>query len=334
MKKFILNALRRISLLLVAIWLFAMLIALIAGPFVDASDNDALIYRLEVLWMFLLPALAIIYKVNPKGVFSNLGIHFTKGIKRTMIFFLCVVVLTMSGFLIIDNKHSDNYLAMIQEKNSQADTNPDDIQSTEEPLFIETSESTIETTESESLLKVETTDTMPTEPSEPENDIIESRFVGTEGCTFDITGSFDCDGVIYEIHSVKIKADRDSESPDYNYYEIFFDLTIHNSRNEIVEWDLAYNGNLYGLLCHRGVERRLGGNSNIKDEDFSNMKLRSEGTLAPGESVQGYRSLVCMPNSVDFPKDTWPLYTDEAFDLKLHLVVNEIDYVLTIHFNQ
>ncbi len=163
---------------------------------------------------------------------------------------------------------------------------------------------------------------------------IQSHFVGKEGCTYDVSATFDCDDVIYEIHSVKISSDRDSESPNYNFYKIFFDFSIKNERNTSVDWNLAYTGNLYGLLCHRGAERYLGGNSHIKDDDYISKKRMSNGTLASGQSANGYSTLVCMPDSVDNPKDTWPLYSDEPFDLELHLVVNNTDYKFKIQFNQ
>lgn len=174
-----------------------------------------------------------------------------------------------------------------------------------------------------------------TDNESPETEApIQSHFIGKEGYTYDVSATFDCDGVIYEIHSVKISSDRDSESPDYNFYKIFFDFSIKNERNTSVNWSLAYNGNLYGLLCHRGVERDLGGNSNIKDDDYISKKRMSNGTLASGQSANGYSTLVCMPDSVNNPKDTWPLYSDEPFDLELHLVVNNIDYKFKIQLNQ
>ena len=163
---------------------------------------------------------------------------------------------------------------------------------------------------------------------------VKGRFVGKEGFTFFGSSAFDCDGVIYEIHSIKILSDLDSESPNYNFYKIFFDYSIKNERNSSVNWNTAYTGNLYGQLCHRGAERRLGGNSNIKDDDYNTKKRKTSGTLVAGESADGYISLVCTPDSVDNPKETWPLYTDEPFELELHLVVNDTDYKFKIQFNQ
>lgn len=175
----------------------------------------------------------------------------------------------------------------------------------------------------------QSSDTETTETEAP----IRSHFVGKDGCTYNVSATFDCDGVIYQIHSVKISSDRDSESPDYNFYKIFFDFSIKNERSAPVDWNTAYYGNLYGQLCHRGVERRLGGNSNIKDDNYSAKKRMPSGALTTGQSSDGYVSLVCT-ESIDNPKDTWPLYTDEPFELELHLVVNDTDYKFKIQFNQ
>ena len=161
------------------------------------------------------------------------------------------------------------------------------------------------------------------------------RFVGMDGCEFVVDGPFDLDGVSYTINRIKISADRDSETLSYdNYHKIFYEYTIKNNRKAKVEWDMAYNGNLYGYLRHRGAERRLGGNSFIKDESFTELKYMPEGSLAAGGVVSGYNSLVCLPDSINFSDDTWPLYSDEPFVLELHLVVDEMDYVITISFNQ
>ena len=170
-----------------------------------------------------------------------------------------------------------------------------------------------------------------TEQSESESI---DHFIGTAGCEFVINEPFELDGVIYTINRIKICSDLDNESPSHNYYKIFYEYTIQNNRNEAIEWDMAYNGNLYGLLCHRGVERYLGGNSFIQDESFKDMEVMSEGTLGAGEKISGYNSLVCTPNQVDLPKETWPLYTNEQFSLVLHLLINNTDYSFTISFNK
>lgn len=193
-----------------------------------------------------------------------------------------------------------------------------------------TRESSNISTETQEILKGSLADD--TESATSDNT---GRFVGKAGYEFSINEPFDLDGVIYTINRIKISADRDSEALSYgNYYQIFYEYTIENNRQAKIEWDMAYNGNIYGFLCHRGAERQLGGNSFIKDESFNNVKYMPEGTLAAGSVVNGYNSLVCTPDSINFPEDTWPLYSDEPFDLVLHLVIDEVDYVLTISFNK
>lgn len=160
-----------------------------------------------------------------------------------------------------------------------------------------------------------------------------NRFVGKTGCEFTVSEPFELDGVTYTISRIKICSKMDSESPSYNYYKIFYEYTIENNRKESIEWDMAYNGNLYGLLCHKGAERKLGGNNVIKDDSFDKSKYAPEGTLAAGATISGYNSVICQPDLLDFPAETWPLYTDEPFSLILHLVVNSTDYSLTISFN-
>lgn len=344
MKKLLSTAFRWLGLAFVIIWILAMLIALIAGPFVEATAKDTLIYRIEVLWAFLTPAVATIYWINPKGLFNRMGRNRLQKKRHAIAYFTCAIVLVSGGFSAIDAQHSEQYLVAFQESNKNQteptlappavsetiQTEPSSTTSVEEAKPDEA-----EKTEGEdSILNIELPDNTNTPSVPSEEDITAGRFVGTDGYTFSVVDSFDCDGIIYEIHSVKIKSDRDSELKSYNFYEIFFDFTIRNERNVPVNWNLAYNGNLYGLLCHRGVTGKLGGNNNIKDSDFSHMKLCSSGTLAPGDSLDAYRSLVCMPYTGNYSDDTWPLYSNEPFSLELHLVVDDIDYILAIDFNQ
>lgn len=437
MRNKLLQTIRYIIIAFVCIWLAIMVIAVIMGPVVDVNNTDRLIFRLEVMWLFLVPVIGVIIKVNPKGVFSKIVTNRKKTIKQQVIYWISVVLITMVGISVINEKHTDQYKEALrqhnQETNESESLTDEDLGAIVDP--IESGEGSENTDEgvleppseepalltwgelsknhdryievmsllgrefcngvySDSLndallndderelvkslfLYYQTNGSLSSDftesftafcvgeefanmyeqpfydsladsfqvawksdntyyidvkvPEQPQE--IESRFVGKEGITFDVSTAFDCGGVICEIYSLKIKSDSDSESPAYNYYKIFYDLTIRNERSTSISWNLAYTGNLYGLLRHRGAERKVGGNTHIKDDDFNHEKLLSRGELKAGESETGYRSLVCSP-TIDYPNDTWPLYTDEKFELELHLVVDDVDYILTLPFNQ
>lgn len=236
-------------------------------------------------------------------------------LKTIMIIFVTLFIVGMVGVVIFVAEFANVFKAMQTEKESIFNQNPTVITPTE-TTAITTETTTIDSTEQTTAY---------------EN---ANRFIGTAGCEFSVNEPFELDGVIYNITRIKISSARDSETPSYNCYKIFYEYTIQNNRKEVIEWDMAYNGNFYGLLCHKEAERNLGGNSFIKDESFDKAKYAPEGTLAAGENISGYNSVVCQPDLLGFPAETWPLYTNEPFSLILHLLINNTDYSLTISFNQ
>lgn len=317
---------RKIAMVFFVLLLALMVLELSLGPSVPAESKDLILFDLEVAWVFLIPALACLLKWNPKGIFYGLKFAHKKGFKEILIYWLLVFLLLGVGFFAIDGQHTEEYKVALKEHNEQVQT-----ERKKEP--VEDKEPVNEEPMKEEPVKEEpavssSIDSSSVVVGTPEE---EPDWIGTEGHTFETDAVFECGDAVLTINKIKIKSDFNSKKDAYNFYMVFLDYSIENQSNSSLEWDMAYSGNFYGVIKYNGVEYSLGGNTNVKDEDFEGKNRSSEGVLAGKESMSGYCSLV-FDNKVGNPEETWPIYLSEPFELELHLVVNGVDYTLSLNY--